>query len=160
NGRWGTPGVIANADFNWNAASLPVGPSGEQTNWLFWGAYVVNADTEFPEEAWDLATRLTSAEIQGQIASLGANIPSRATDEAIELFLNTLPDSGVNNQAFVDGTTSPDVRTEAPLFFGDWPAVDSAYAAGIDQIFNGDLTPEEFTATICDTVSGSFNSME
>ncbi|MEL6404937.1 MAG: extracellular solute-binding protein [Chloroflexota bacterium] len=160
NGRWGTPGVIANADFNWNAASLPVGPSGEQTNWLFWGAYVVNADTEFPEEAWDLATRLTSAEIQGQIASLGANIPSRATDEAIDLFLNTLPDSGVNNQAFVDGTTSPDVRTEAPLFFGDWPAVDSAYAAGIDQIFNGDLTPEEFTATICDTVSGSFNSME
>lgn len=160
NGRWGTPGVIANADFNWNVASLPVGPSGEQTNWLFWGAYVVNADTENPEAAWDLATRLTSAEIQGQIASLGANIPSRATDEAIELFLGTLPDSGVNNQAFVDGTTSADVRTEAPLFFGDWSAIDNAYATGISEIFNGDLSAEEFASTICDTVSANFMDME
>lgn len=160
NGRWATPGTIANADFNWNVAAPPVGPSGEQTNWLFWGAYVVNADTEYPEEAWDLVTRLTSAEIQGEIASLGANIPSRATEEAIELFLATLPDSGVNNQAFVDGTTASDVRTEAPLFFGDWPAVDGAYGAGIEDIFNGDLSPEEFASTICDTVSGDFMDME
>ncbi len=159
NGRWGTPSVIANAAFNWNVASLPVGPSGEQTNWLFWGAYVVNANTENPAEAWDLVTRLTSAEIQGQIASLGANIPSRATDEAIELFLGTLPESGVNNQAFVDGTTSSDVRTEAPLFFGDWSAIDNAYATGIGEIFNGNLSPEEFAGTICDTVSANFDDM-
>lgn len=158
NGRWATPGTIANADFNWNVASLPVGPSGEQTNWLFWGAYVVNANTEHPEEAWDLVTRLTSAEIQGTIAELGANIPSRSSQEAIDLFLATLPDSDVNNQAFIDGTTASDVRTEAPLFFGDWPAIDSAYASGIEQIFNGELTPEEFAGTICDTVSANFDS--
>lgn len=83
NGRWATPGVIANAQFNWNVAPLPDGPAGP-SNWLFWGAYVVNAKTAHPEEAWDLVTRLTSADIQGQIASLGANIPSRQTDEAIE----------------------------------------------------------------------------
>ncbi len=156
NGRWATPGTIANADFNWNVAPLPVGPSGEETNWLFWGAYVVNSKTENPEAAWDLVTRLTSAEIQGQIASLGANIPSRATDEAIELFLGTLPDSGVNNQAFVDGTTSADVRTEAPLFAGDWSAIDSAYGAGVTAVFNGDLTAQEFADTICDQVAPLF----
>lgn len=157
NGRWATPGTIANADFNWNVASLPIGPSGEATNWLFWGAYVVNANTEHPEEAWDLVTRLTSAEIQGQIASLGANIPSRATDEAIDLFLGTLPDSGVDNQAFVDGTTSADVRTEAPLFAGDWPAIDSAYGTAVTQVFNGELSPEEFASTICDVVAPEFD---
>jgi len=156
NGRWATPGTVANAEFNWNVAPLPVGPSGEATNWLFWGAYVVNAETEHPEEAWDLVTRLTSAEIQGQIASLGANIPSRATDEAIELFLGTLPDSGVDNQAFIDGTTSADVRTEAPLFFGDWPAIDSAYADGINSVFAGELSAEDFAGTICDTVAPLF----
>jgi multiple sugar transport system substrate-binding protein len=156
NGRWATPGTIANAEFNWNVASLPVGPSGEATNWLFWGAYVVNAKTAHPEEAWDLITRLTSPEIQGQIASLGANIPSRATQEAIDLFLGTLPDSGVNNQAFVDGTTSADVRTEAPLFLGNWPAIDSAYGTAITAVFNGELTPEDFAATICDTVAPEF----
>lgn len=156
NGRWATPGTIANADFNWNVAPLPVGPSGEATNWLFWGAYVVNANTANPAEAWDLVTRLTSAEIQGQIASLGANIPSRATEEAIELFLGTLPDSGVNNQAFVDGTTSADVRTEAPLFAGDWSAIDQAYGTAVTAVLNGELSAQEFADTICDTVAPSF----
>jgi multiple sugar transport system substrate-binding protein len=160
NGRWATPGTIANADFNWNVAPLPVGPSGEATNWLFWGAYVVNANTEHPEEAWDLVTRLTSAEIQGEIASLGANIPSRATQEAVDLFLGTLPDSDVDNQAFIDGTMAADVRTEAPLFFGDWPAIDAAYASGVTAVFNGEQTAQEFADTVCETVAPLFTSSE
>lgn len=158
NGRWATPGTIANADFNWNVAPLPIGPSGEATNWLFWGAYVVNANTAHPQEAWELVSQLTSAEVQGQIASLGANIPSRATQEAIDLFLGTLPDSGVNNQAFIDGTTAADVRTEAPLFAGDWPAIDQAYGTGVTAVFNGEMTAQDFASTICDTVAPLFGS--
>jgi multiple sugar transport system substrate-binding protein len=158
NGRWATPGTIANAEFDWNVVSLPVGPSGKATNWLFWGAYVVNAKTANPEAAWELITRLTSPEIQGQIASLGANIPSRATEEAIELFLATLPDSGVNNQAFIDGTTSEDVRTEAPLFNGDWPAIDSIYGTDVTAVFNGQITPQQFADTICDKVADKFDN--
>lgn len=153
NGRWATPGTIANADFNWNVAALPEGPAGP-SNWLFWGSYVVNANTANPAEAWDLVTRLTSAEIQGQIASLGANIPSRATDAAIELFLGTLPDSGVNNQAFVDGAAVG--VTEAPLFAGNWPAIDAAYGAGVNDVFSGAMTAQEFADTICDTVAAEF----
>ncbi|RMG84050.1 MAG: sugar ABC transporter substrate-binding protein [Chloroflexi bacterium] len=156
NGRWATPGTLANADFNWNVAPLPVGPSGMATNWLFWGAYVVNANTEHPEEAWELVRQLTSAEIQGQVAALGANIPSRATEEAIELFLNTLPDTGINNQAFIDGTTAEDVRTEAPLFRGDWPQIDQTYGTQVTAVFNGELSPQEFADTICDQVAPYF----
>jgi multiple sugar transport system substrate-binding protein len=156
NGRWATPGTITNAKFKWNVAPLPVGPSGEATNWLFWGAYVVNAKTQHPEEAWSLVTRLTSPEVQGQIASLGANIPSRSTQEAIDLFLGTLPDSGVNNQAFIDGTTSADVRTEAPLFAGNWPAIDTAYGNGVTKVFNGEQTAQQFADTICTEVAPEF----
>jgi multiple sugar transport system substrate-binding protein len=158
-GRWATPGTIANANFNWNVAPLPIGPSGEATNWLFWGAYVVNANTAHPEESWELVRQLTSAEIQGQIASLGANIPSRATDEAIQLFLDTLPDSGVNNQAFIDGTLASDVRTEAPLFFGDWPAFDAATGAAVTEVFNGSTSAQEFADTICDVTAPLFDDM-
>lgn len=156
NGRWATPGTVANANFNWNVAPLPIGPSGEATNWLFWGAYVVNAKTQHPAEAWDLVTRLTSADIQGKIASLGANIPSRATDAAIDLFLATLPGSGVNNQAFIDGTTAADVRSEAPLFKANWPAIDAAYGNAVTAIFNGDLSAREFADTICTQVAPEF----
>lgn len=160
NGRWATPGVVANANFNWNVVSLPIGPSGQATNWLFWGAYVVNTNTEYPEESWDLITRLTSAEAQGNVANLGANIPSRSTEEAVNLFLNTLPDSGVNNQAFLDGTMAVDVRTETPLFLGNWSAIDSAYSARIAQVFNGELRSETFAYTICDEVAENFIQLD
>jgi multiple sugar transport system substrate-binding protein len=155
-GRWSTPGIIANADFNWNAAPLPEGPAGS-SNWLFWGAYAVNAKTEHPEEAWELITRLTSAEIQGQIANLGANIPSRQTEAAIDLFLGTLPDSGVNNQAFVDGAAVG--VTEAPLFHGDWPAIDQTYGTEITKVFNGEITPQDFADNICGMVEQYFDPM-
>jgi len=157
NGRWATPGTIANADFEWNVAPLPEGPGGP-SNWLFWGAYVVNGNLEGEraEQAWELVTRLTSADVQGQIASLGANIPSRSTDEAIELFLGTLPDSGVDNQAFVDGAAVG--VTEAPLFAGDWPAIDQEYGTGVTAVFNGEQSAQEFADTICDRVSPFFDS--
>ncbi len=154
NGRWATPGTVANAEFNWNVARLPDGPAGP-SNWLFWGAYVVNAKTQHPEEAWDLVTRLTSAEIQGQIASLGANIPSRQTDDAIELFLGTLPDSGVNNQAFVDGAAAG--VAESPLFFGDWTQIGNAYDGGFAAVLNGELEAQDFANTICDAVAEFFD---
>jgi multiple sugar transport system substrate-binding protein len=155
NGRWATPGTLANASFNWNVAPLPEGPAGP-SNWLFWGAYVVNANTAHPAEAWELITQLTSASIQGQVASLGANIPSRQTEEAIDLFLGTLPDSGINNQAFVDGAAVG--VAEAPLFNGDWPAIDQAYGTAINDVFNGAMTPQEFADTICGEVEQYFTN--
>lgn len=153
-GRWATPGIIANAKFNWNVAPPPAGPGGS-VDWLFWGAYVVNAKTEHPAEAWDLITRLTSADIQGQVSAAGTNIPSRRSQDAIDLFLATLPDSGIDNAVFTDSLAG-EVVTEAPLFFGDWPAIDQAMSAAVDEVYAGTLSPEDFAATICDKVAEYF----
>ena len=117
---------------------------------------MVNAKTEHPEEAWDLVTRLTGDEIQGNNAALGAIIPSRATQESIDFFLGTLADTGINNQAFIDGTTSADVRTEAPLFNGNWPAIDAAYGNAVTSVFNGEMSAEDFASTICTQVAAEF----
>lgn len=155
NGRWATPGAIANADFNWNVAELPIGPDGP-SNWLFWGAYVVNANTEHPEEAWELVTQLTSADVQGSITALGANIPSRVGGTAVDDFLATFPDEGVNNEAFLNGLGYG--VAEAPLWFGSWSDVDTAYADGVSQVFNGELSAQEFADTICDQVDQYFES--
>ena len=157
NGRWATPGTIANARFNWNVAPLPEGPAGS-VNWLFWGAYVVNAriDPAKAPYAWELITRLTSAEIQGRISSLGTNIPSRRSQDAIDLFLATLPDSGVNNAVFTDSLRN--AVTEAPLFYGNWPAIDQAYGTAINAVINGQLSPQEFADTICQQVAQYFDA--
>jgi multiple sugar transport system substrate-binding protein len=153
NGRWATPNTIANAEFNWDVAEVPFGPEG-QSNWLFWGAYVVNANTEHPEQAFELLQNLTSTEVQAQVTALGANIPSRNTPEAIEAFLNSTP--GLNNAAFTNALQY--AVAEAPLWAGSWPGYDGVMGAGITEVLNGAKTPEEFTSTICQDAAEFFNS--
>jgi multiple sugar transport system substrate-binding protein len=150
-GRWSTPAYREN-DFDWDVVNIPAGPAGA-VNWTFWGAYVVNANTEHPEEAFELVTRLTDGEVQASIAELGANIPSRVDDEdTIDEFLTFTPPD--NNQAFIDGleTSEP----EGPLWQGDWPAFDSILAPAIEGVLAGDVTLEEFQATIDDQLNATF----
>jgi multiple sugar transport system substrate-binding protein len=125
NGRWATPGVRT-VTFKYDAVQLPNGPAGTPGNWLFWGSYVVNANTKHPAEAWKLVQELTQADIQGKIASRGTNIPSRVSDEAFKAFLTFTPPD--NAQAFLDGIAdAAKPSAEGPLWAGDWPKVNTAY---------------------------------
>jgi multiple sugar transport system substrate-binding protein len=153
NGRWATPGVRT-VEFNWDVVELPKGPKGTQGNWLFWGAYVVNAKTAHPEEAWKLVQALTTAQTQGKVAALGANIPSRQSQEAFDAFLTFTPPA--NNQAFLNGLAdSP--ATEGPLWAGSWPEYDKIMGPAIQAVLTGGKTVEEFGATICDEANKVFN---
>jgi multiple sugar transport system substrate-binding protein len=155
NGRWATPGARADVSFNWDVVELPVGPGGTQGNWLFWGAYVVNANTEHPEEAWQLVQELTSAETQSAISELGANIPSRQSDEAINAFLGYTPPE--NNQAFINGLQdSP--TAEGPLWAGDWPTFDTAMNDAVTAVINGTRTVDDYAANVCSETAAAFGS--
>jgi multiple sugar transport system substrate-binding protein len=153
NGRWATPGAREITDFAWDVVELPTGAS-EGRNWQFWGAYVVNAKTENPAGAWKLIQELTSADVQGQISELGANIPSRVSADATEKFLTFSPP--VNNQAFLNGIANNPVA-EGPLWNGNWPAFDKAAGDGVTALFTGDRTLEDFQANICTEAAGAFN---
>lgn len=152
NGRWATPGVRT-VEFNWDVVELPKGPSGSQGNWLFWGAYVVNAKTAHPEQAWALVQALTTAETQGKISALGANIPSRVSQEAFDAFLTFTPPA--NNQAFLNGLAD-NPATEGPLWAGSWPEYDKIMGPAVQAVLNGDKTLEDFGATICDEANKVF----
>jgi len=153
NGRWATPGAREITEFAWDVVELPTGAS-EGRNWQFWGAYVVNAKTENPAAAWKLIQELTSAEVQGQISQLGANIPSRVSADATEKFLTFSPPA--NNQAFLNGIANNPVA-EGPLWNGNWPAFDKAAGDGVTALFTGDRTLEDFQANICTEAAGAFN---
>lgn len=155
NGRWATPG-IRTVDFNWDVVELPAGPNGTPGNWLFWGAYVINANTEHPEEAWALVQALTTAETQGKVAALGANIPSRVSQEALDAFLTFTPPA--NNQAFLNGI-APEAApsAEGPLWAGSWPEFDKIMGPAIQGVLTGSTTVEDFGATICDEADKAFN---
>jgi multiple sugar transport system substrate-binding protein len=152
NGRWATPGVRT-VDFDWDVVKLPDGPGGP-SNWLFWGAYVVNANTEHPEQAWALVQALTTAETQAQISELGANIPSRVSQEALDAFLTFSPPA--NNQAFLDGLAE-NPATEGPLWAGSWPDYSTGMDAAVGGVITGDRTIEDFQANICSELAGAFD---
>ncbi|HZG93837.1 MAG TPA: sugar ABC transporter substrate-binding protein [Mycobacteriales bacterium] len=147
NGRWATPGTRSGVKFNWDVVALPAGPAGSK-NWLFWGAYVVNKKTKNPEAAWKLVQELTANETQGEISKLGANIPSRKSDEAIKSFLTFTPPT--NNQAFVDGITN-EPATEGPLWKGDWPLFSSKADSAVQALMTGKTTMPKFQSSICKT---------
>jgi multiple sugar transport system substrate-binding protein len=153
NGRWATPGAREITDFAWDVVELPTG-AVEGRNWQFWGAYVVNAKTANPAGAWKLVQELTSADVQGQISELGANIPSRVSADATEKFLTFSPPA--NNQAFLNGIANNPVA-EGPLWNGNWPAFDAAAGNGVTALFTGDRTLEDFQANICTETAGAFN---
>ena len=131
---------------------MPTGtaPGGD---WQFWGAYVINAETKDPAAAWKLVSELTSLEVQDKIASLGANIPSRTSQEAIDKFLTYTPPQ--NNQAFVDGIQNNPVA-EGPLWKGNWPEFDTATNDVVTSYMNGDITTDEYQSSICKVTANAF----
>lgn len=153
NGRWATPGVRSSANFNWDVVELPDGPAGP-SNWLFWGAYVVNANTQYPEQAWALVQALTTAETQRAVSELGANIPSRVSQEALDAFLTFTPPA--NNQAFLNGLAN-NPATEGPLWNGNWPEFDAIMGPAVQAVLTGQRTVEQFSASICDEANRTFD---
>jgi multiple sugar transport system substrate-binding protein len=154
NGRWGTPGIRANANFNWDVVELPKGPLGHMGNWLFWGAYVVNANTQYPAESFALVQQLTTADTQGMISELGTNIPSRVSQAAIDAFLGFTPPD--NNQAYINGLQDM-VTAEGPLWAGSWPEFAAVMDPAIASLMTGETTIEAFQSSICAEANKVFN---
>lgn len=154
NGRWATPNFLAQVDFNWDVAEVPAGPAG-QSNFLFWGAYVVNADTENPELAWELVKNLTTVDAQAQVTALGANLPSRTGEEATEAFFASTPD--LNNEAWTNALANY-ALAEAPLWKGDFSQINwNTVEPAITQVLTGAQSPSEFTSTICGQIEQFFD---
>jgi multiple sugar transport system substrate-binding protein len=150
-GRWTTPGVRQNAQFNWDVAEMPQGEA--ESTWLFWGPYLINADTANPEAAWEVLKQITSAEAMAKVAELGTNIPARTNQEAVDAFLNSTPPE--NNQAFIAGTEY--AVAEAPVWEGNWADFSAEVQSLWDQMIAGQITPEQWGQQACEQTAATFN---
>lgn len=152
NGRWFTPSVRANAKFDWGVVEMPEGPGGKKT-WLFWGPYVISAKTKYPDQAWIVMKALTSPDVQGQVAALGANIPSNKSQAAVDAFLNSKPPA--DNKPFITGASY--AVAEIPLFTGNWgDIVDAVYQPNIDKIIAGEMSVADATKAACEKANPVF----
>ena len=96
----------------------------------------------------------TTADVQAQIAELGANVPSRQGQDALDAFLGFSPPA--NNQAFLDGLAE-DPATEGPLWAGSWPDYVSVMDAAVTAVVTGDRAIDDFAASICSETAGAFS---
>jgi multiple sugar transport system substrate-binding protein len=76
-GNWMFPFLEASApDKPFQVAELPAGPAGQATM-AFTVSYSINANTEVPDQAWELVSYLTGPEGMARWTDLGLAMPSR-----------------------------------------------------------------------------------
>ena len=150
-GRWSTPGFRAGAKFNWDVAEMPKGKNA--STWLFWGPYLVNNNAQ-AKASWEVLKVLTSAEVTGKVAGLGANIPPLKSQAAVDAFLKSNPPA--NNAAFIAGTQY--AVNEAPLWTGNFGKFSDAFGKVWGDMVAGKVKPEELGKKTCEAAvaSGSF----
>jgi multiple sugar transport system substrate-binding protein len=152
NGRWFTPSVRANAKFNWGVVEMPEGPGGKKT-WLFWGPYLMNAKTQYPDKAWIVMKALTSPEVEGKVAAMGSNIPSNKGQAGVDMFLNSKPPD--DNTPFIKGADY--AMAEIPLFTANWgDVVDAIYQPAVDKIIAGEMSVADATKSACEKANPLF----
>jgi len=138
--------------FVWDVVKLPDGPAGP-SNWVFWGGYVVNRNTEHPALAYTLLRSLTRADVQLAISAADSKIPSRMTEEVINTFLTFTPP--YNNLAYYQAL-SENAHSPLPLWHGSWRQYVGVMNMGISGVLRGQQSVEEHGAGICDVGGQAF----
>jgi multiple sugar transport system substrate-binding protein len=126
--------------FQWDVVELPAGPISSG-NWIFWGAYAINAYTDHPAEAWQLVQALVSAETQAKLVATGSIMPSRV--DMVETFLAT---AGPGNQAFLNGLHG---ATAIPPRWTGGLTYDDFSCSAVTHLLNGQITLDDFAANAC-----------
>jgi multiple sugar transport system substrate-binding protein len=126
--------------FQWDVVELPAGPVSSG-NWIFWGAYAINAYTDHPEEAWQLLQALVSAETQAKLVATGSIMPSRL--DMVEPFLAT---ASPGNQAFLNGLHG---ATAIPPRWTGGLTYDDFSCSAVTHLLSGQITLDDFAANAC-----------
>ncbi len=150
-GRWSTPGFRAGAKFNWDVAEMPKGKN--PSTWLFWGPYLVNNNPQ-AKASWEVLKVLTSAEVTGKVAGLGANIPPLKSPAAVDAFLKSAPPA--NNAAFIAGAQY--AVAEGPLWTGNFGKFGDAFGKTWGDMVAGKVKAADFGKMACEAAvsAGAF----
>lgn len=144
-GPWDQP-AFWDLDFDWDIAAWPASPNtGETATWLGSMGYVIAENTEYPQEAFELASYLALDEEGQQINyELGQAIPN-LIDMASDGYLN-MEQPPANKQVFLDIIEDygrPNI---------EWNSVDTEWLDTFHQeasrVWTGEETAEEWAADL------------
>lgn len=138
------------ADFNWDVAPLPMGPTGIRSNTAGGAGYVISSTTKYPEEAFTFLSFLAGEEGQSIFASTGVAVPAYDSPKTKEAFINALPE-GVGS-LFIEETA----HGKLPPLFNGWVEINTTIVSpALDLIYIGEATAEEAITKIADQVQAA-----
>lgn len=136
--------TFAQADFEWDVAPLPMGPTGIRANTLGGAGYVLSSTSRDLESAWRFLQFLSGPEGHAIFASTGLAVPALTTQETAEAFIAALPET-INGQVFIDETANGQL---SPVFPG-WREIESTIVIpALDLVFNGEMSAADAIAQI------------
>lgn len=144
-GPWDQP-AFWDLEFDWDIAAWPASPNtGETATWVGSMGFVVSNNTDYPQEAFELASFLALDE-EGQRINfeLGQAIPN-LIDMAENDYLN-MENPPENKQVFLD------IIQDYGRPSVEWRSIDTEWLDTFNQeasrVWNGDETAEEFLNNI------------
>lgn len=136
--------TFAQADFEWDVAPLPMGPTGIRANTLGGAGYVLSSTSRDLESAWRFLQFLSGPEGHAIFASTGLAVPALTTQETADAFIAALPET-INGQVFIDETANGQL---SPVFPG-WREIESTIVIpALDLVFNGEMSAADAIAQI------------
>ncbi|HCS40025.1 MAG TPA: hypothetical protein DIW44_10635 [Anaerolineaceae bacterium] len=136
-------------DFDWDATTLPIGPTGKKATFLFGNAYSVLSSSEQQDAAFEFLKFVTGPEGDQIRQDSGFEIaPIKAVAEGS--FLKAMEGKKPTNAAvFLDSAAfAESVPTHAR-----WSEIADAISAQLDSALLGDITVPEAMQNACDTIN-------
>jgi multiple sugar transport system substrate-binding protein len=136
-------------DFDWDATTLPYGPTGEKATFLFGNAYSVLAGSEQQEAAFEFMKFVTGAEGDQIRQDAGFEIaPIKSVAEAS--FLASMEGKKpVNAAVFLESAAfAKSVPTHAR-----WSEIADIISSQLDSALLGDITVPEAMQAACDEIN-------
>ena len=139
--------------FAFDFAALPLGESGEAVNRADGSCFAISADTEHPEEAWELVKYLAGPGSAGvnMLLDLQLMTPALTEFKSDPRFLNPDELPGSNKAAFLAGEGNFFSMYDPihPMY----SAFDSLWKQELGEVWIGAATAEEAMARIADEVA-------
>lgn len=88
NGRWSVPVLREQAQFQWDVAPLPVGPSGQSRVGIDASGYAIAAKSPHPKESFELIRYLLSKDALRTVTASGLIVPARPDVAESDIFLS------------------------------------------------------------------------
>lgn len=135
--KFGYVRKLANANFDWDIAPLPLGPNPKAPIWVGASCYSVFKDTKHPREAMELVKTITSK--QGQTIATRLIPPSRKSVQQSDVFLKaqSLPTVEAIKISIIDKLSGPSQPFITPQ---NWPLIEAGIQSGLDVLYSGNAS--------------------